>query len=598
MAVRLGNKRLLAIDWDKKDLRLALVRTKREGIELLKAVSVSIPPEVVVDDAESLGSFLREAIRQSNMSVKSALMTVPREHVVLNTLNLPPTPEDEMPALVQFQVVKELPFAAEQAVIDFAVSGGHDPKAPCTALVAAVRSDDLDFFRRLGREAGLTVERVGLRPYANVRAVLANLEDQRDKSLLVVEVGPFLTEIDVFRAGALTFSRAASAPLPELKPTTAEQIKDSRISTLPVQNLEADDATREAVGRLMVEIIRSFEAYRATDAAVSIDRIVVCGATGVEAELAQALAARFAARTELFSPERSLGLAGQRARELRGFSAPIGLAMAHDRPRLETFDFLHPKKPVSRRAKRMKKAPVAALTAVLLIAAVVTAHVRVVKPEQARVAALDAELDELLRPRKRPIERFSEQLTALEDWMDAERRWPEELVALTRSFPLAESAYIKSLDFDTKFERKGKSINYSCTMAINLRTAALGVSDELRKALEDPFDHVGSGDDKPSNANDSYRNDARIWATIPRRPAAPPDSEAGELDASAGDAVSEVAEEQVEPGPSAERRPAEPASDSARTAEPVARRASETKPAGPATPPAVNKPARPKGGRP
>jgi len=140
-----GKKKILAVDWDKNDLRMALVRAQGEGAELLKAVSVPIPPELSQDDAETFGAFLREAMRQSRISAKSTIMSVPRDQVVLNALHLPPTPDEELAALVQFQIVKELPFSAEQATIDFAVSSERDPASSCTALVAAIRNDDLTF---------------------------------------------------------------------------------------------------------------------------------------------------------------------------------------------------------------------------------------------------------------------------------------------------------------------------------------------------------------------------------------------------------------------------------------------------------------------
>ncbi|HWL92398.1 MAG TPA: pilus assembly protein PilM, partial [Phycisphaerae bacterium] len=198
----LTGKRLLAIDWDKKDLRMAMVRPRAERIELLKAVSVPLPANLAVDNAEQLGAFIREAMRQSGIGAKHALMAIPRDQVVINSLNLPPTPADDLPALVQFQVVKELPFAADQAAIDFAVPAGHDPKSGAKVLVAAVRVEELAFYKNVAREAGLTLERVGLRPYSNRQAVLASMPELAERTVLVVEVGPYLTEIDIFDKGS------------------------------------------------------------------------------------------------------------------------------------------------------------------------------------------------------------------------------------------------------------------------------------------------------------------------------------------------------------------------------------------------------------
>lgn len=519
MALSLGSKKLLAIDWDKRNLRMALVRVRAEGIELLKAVSVPIPDEVAGDDAESLGAFVREAMRQSRLGVKNVILNVPREQVVLNMMDLPPTPEEEMASLVHFQIVKELPFAADQATIDFVVCDTHDPKSRCTALVAAVRNEDLDFYRKMAKEAGLSVERIGLRPHANLTAVLASLSDPGDESTLMVEVGPLLTEIDIVQSGALTFSRAASVSLPDFGRKRAAEALDSRVSGTHIQDVEPEDEeAREAVGRLVVDVIRSFEAHRATDPAVKVDRIVVCGATGLEQQLAESLAGRFAAPAQLFSPDRALGLTPQRARELRGFSAAIGLAMGQPLKGLKSFDFLHPKKPVSKRSLRMKRAPVAVLTAVLLVAAAVTFRIRFIGPEQAKVRSLEAVIRRDQK-REKPIKEFTKKVEALQAWKDSEQRWPEVLATLTEVFPPPEEAFVTRLDLETRTKRK--SLMRASTLKIKLRTAKLGAVSGPSAALRAlGYKNVVAGQETPigmARQGDVYRFDTSLSAEIPLR---------------------------------------------------------------------------------
>ncbi len=182
-----GGKKLLTVDWDTQDLRMALVQPRANGIELLKAVSVPIPRDVDTDEPERFGAFLREAIRQSRIGNKHAVFCVPREQVVLNTINLPPSPADDLPAIILNQIARELPFSSDQASIDFALSTDHDPKSPATALVAAVRNEDIEFYRKVASEAGLSLSRIGLRPYANRQAIMACVSDASKRTVLVVE---------------------------------------------------------------------------------------------------------------------------------------------------------------------------------------------------------------------------------------------------------------------------------------------------------------------------------------------------------------------------------------------------------------------------
>jgi Tfp pilus assembly PilM family ATPase len=551
MPIKMVNKKVLAIDWDAKNLRLVLVRPRTDGIDLIKALSIPVPPEVKMDDAESLGAFIREAVRQSKVGAKIAIMSVSRDQVVLNTLELPPTTVEEAPALVQFQIAKELPFAADQATIDFAIAGEFDSKEPSKALVAAVRNEDLAFLRGVAREAGLSVERIGLRPYANLIAALYRSPDVAKQTILLVEVGPQLTEINIIAGGMLAFSRAASVTIREYGSAPAEQIEDSRIQGLRLGDLEPDDTGRETVGRLMMEIIRSVEAHRATDVTVNVDHVVVCGASGLEQQLTEALAARFAVKGDLYTPDRSLDLTPQRARELRGFSAPLGLAQGHALRGFESFDFLHPKKPISKRSIRLKKVPVAVAAVLLFFGSAFVLYWNYVRPKVQRVAALEAQV-EPMRERVESIKEFREKLEALQDWQKSEQDWPEVLLAMTEIFPGDEVAVATRAEFLTKSSSKDTVRDSNLTL--KLRTAELGQVNELSQRLREygcPL--VRTGKETPlgmRTGGGNYHFDTSIDAELPLRkepPAPQPDEDAGAGEIESPDAEDADVAEEVTP---------------------------------------------------
>lgn len=512
MKLGLGKGKLLALDWDRKTVRMVLVRPRADGVDLLKASSVEIPAAVRHDDAESLGAFIREAMSQVGISASRAMISIPRDHVVLNTLELPPMPSDELPAIVQFQITKELPFSADEAALDFAVSGVFDPKSPVSVLVAAVRREQLNFYQQVVENAGLTVERVGLRPFANLIAVTSRAQELAEKSLLIVEIGPQFTEIDIVRNGRLVFSRAALLALPEH--SVGESVVDSRIATNKAVERDEDEVTRQSVSDLMVEIVRSVEAYRATDPAVSLDHIVVCGATGLETHLTQALGARYATTSALFTPDRAMQLAASRAKELRGFNAAIGLAIGHARKGLETIDFLHPKKPVSKRDVQMRKLPVAVATALLFLGSAVTFHCRFVKPLQDQAKKLDSERAKL-KKQEEPVVKFKEQVETLEKWIDSEQHWPTVLAMLTEVFPAETEAYASRADFEISANPKTNTLD--ALMRIRFRTASLGTVNNLTAKLrESGFTNVVPGKETPNfNSQDGYRYDTNIDAIVP-----------------------------------------------------------------------------------
>lgn len=537
------SKKLLAIDWDARNLRLVLVRPRGEGVELVKAVSIPVPSDVKTDDPEAMGAFLREAMRQARISVKSAVMSIPRDQVVLNTLILPPTPPEEMPALVQFQIVKELPFAVDQATVDFAVGSGVDPKEPCGVLVAAVRNEQLTFYRQMAHEAGLSIERIGLRPYANLHAVTFRAPELKDKTVLLIEIGPQLTEIDIIQNGALVFSRAASVALPDYSGARQARYEDSRISAIEVSDREPEEVDRRPVNALMVEIVRSFEAHRATDAGVNIDQVIVCGASGFEPQLGQVLAARFATQAELYTPERALDLTAQRAKELRGFSAALGLAMSSGQGGQTTFDFLKPKRPVSKRQVRLKKVPIAAATVLLFLGAAATSYVKFVLPKQAQIKALDERI-EPKRKQAKVVRDFKAQVETLEKWRDSEQYWPEVLITLTENFPPDETAAVTRIDFESR--PKPRSSVREGRMVARLQTASLGKVNEINAKLgEWGCTDVKSPKETPIGGRREagiYMYETNVEAVLPPRPKPSANVEQSEKNGSQAESSDDVSD--------------------------------------------------------
>lgn len=517
MAVRLklAAKKLLAIDWDSRDVRVVMFRPKADGIDLLKAVSIPIQAGVSASEPEAFGAFLRAALAQANMSVKHVLLTIPRDRVVLNNLRLPPTPPDELPSMVQLQIGKELPFPADQATIDFALLGAPtDGKAGMDVLVAAVRNDYLEPYRKIAYEAGLSVDSIGLRPHGNVMAVTSG--EAAPGTMLLVEVGPSLTEIDFVRDGVPAYSRAASAGVgPSPGAVNGERIDDSRIFSFPIQDREPDETTTKAVGYVLREVVHTYEAYRATDPTVKINRIVVAGATGIETELAQALGGRFALRAELYSPEKALNLTAQRARELRGFSAVLGLAMSHARRGLTYFDFQHPKKTVTKSQRQLKKAPIAAAVAILFFGTGVASYWNTVVPRQ----KLAKDLTNHAAVQKKKFDaltKFNEKVLAVQNWQEDEQYWTDVLTDLTRVFPPDTEAYVTRLAFSTIIPARTNDRMQSVT--ISLRTASETDVNRLADNLKDlGFKDVRPGRTVHSTTHGTYQYDASITAILPER---------------------------------------------------------------------------------
>ncbi|MFH1747567.1 MAG: pilus assembly protein PilM [Planctomycetota bacterium] len=423
------SRKVLCLDWDTHAVRFVVARIGAGQMKLEDAHSHLLPDTLEPDNPQALGEFIQQMMRKHHWHYKRVVVDIPREKAVINRLELPPTPPDELAAAVRFQAIKELPFSLEEAVVDFSVMRQNENGLATEALLAAVPLDALDVVRRTCEAAGLTPARIGLRPYANLVST-RQVFGSADERVLFVDVGAAMTEIDVFAAGRLAFTRSANVTVPL---THAVPSDDSRVTTLAeaTDPAVADEALTVAVSELAVEVTRTLQAFRASDAGVVIDRLVIAGGTGIEPRLLETVKRRLGLSGELFDPTGTLEVSADEATKLRAFSAALGLAWGLGREGSLGIDFLNPKKPILPGATLKRRLRIGAAVAGVILAAAIATDITLylgcsgeLAEQRTVINGLKSKLNRALK-----IENLVEEVR---DWQH-EAIWPEHLLQVTEA---------------------------------------------------------------------------------------------------------------------------------------------------------------------
>lgn len=365
-------RKVLCLDWDKRSLRIVSASVGGGQVRLLDAHQHRIPSAIDADTPETMGAFIADALARHGLRASRVIVDVPRDKAVINRLKLPPTPLNEVAAAVRFQALRELPFPLDEAEIDYTILDRESGKLCNEVLLAAVRLETLNRIKQTCTIAGLTPVRIGLRPFANLMSA-TRLPALLERRVLFIDVGPAITEIDVFRGNNVVFSRAASVGVPF---QAGEPVSDDSRITTRAELAEIDAAEDSTVDEIVVEVTRTLQAYRAAEANATIDQIVVAGGTGVEQSLLGAIDERFGLPAMLFDPTTSLGVAATEAPKLRSFAAALGLAWGVSKDGLLDIDFLNPKRPIPTGAvlkQRVRIATIAAIGCLGALGAWVTA---------------------------------------------------------------------------------------------------------------------------------------------------------------------------------------------------------------------------------
>lgn len=396
MAGRARIKKVVAVDWDARTLRIVHAFLGKRGVKIDRLLSVPIPSGVDPASPELMGRHIRRTLDQEGISTRHAIVDIPRDQAILKTLTLPVGQPDELPGMVQIQIAKELPFPVTEAVIDFAVGPPTEGAVTGEVLVAAIRHELLEQYEATFVSAGLKLARIGLRPYANKVSVCELLKHAMPERVLFIDVRPTFMEIDVLRESALAFSRSASVVIPKefqespiLSIARGEAPGGKEAGSVGAETGLGAIAADEIVRSLVLEVSRSIEAYRAGDPGANIDHVVIGGSVGVEEALADAIAKQLDLTTESYNPASTFGWEPDEGAEASAFAASLGLVLGHAHDGALHFDFLHPKKTVSATQQRLKKAPLAAAVVVLFVAAGSVGFAEYTKADREKLERLD-----------------------------------------------------------------------------------------------------------------------------------------------------------------------------------------------------------------
>lgn len=429
---RWSGRRLVAVDLDSRQLRIVSVRRQGGRLRIEKLNCRPMPDGMDIADPKAVGVLLGEALEEMRLGSVGMVMSVPRGQAILKSLSLPPgTPPAEYASMVQFQMGKELPFRAEDAVIDFTTESHYDIEddrqdAPggSSVLVGAVRLQVVDYYRQLAQSAGVKLKRLGLRSYANRRCVEACTLLGRGERVAIVHVTSDETEIDVLVDGSLAFSRSAAVRVPP-----AGQDNLSKLA---------------AAGAVVREVSLSLQSYHAAESGEEISRVLLAGGTGIEGLVAENLPAAVGVGCEMLKPSVALGLGEDESADTSAFIAALGLALDQTEAGDLPFDFLNPRRPpVQRDVRKIRIVAAAAGAAVILLAAVVAGGVWV-HGKQAHVVALRKQRKDLEKE-VRKVRALRKRVETGESWMSDRRIWLDHWAQLSGLFPGCTDVYITSL---------------------------------------------------------------------------------------------------------------------------------------------------------
>ena len=332
-----------------------------------------------------------------------------RQDVEIKLLSLPPAPDDELPDMVRFQSQREL-SAADSASIDFLPLAG-DASKPRTVLAAALNAKARTFAETAAATCGIKLIRICLHGAAAGACISPNGAD----GAILVEHRGNQAELVATDARGVRFLRSIRIPEHDGAEALAVELKRS-LTLLPGQvGIAPEDIYIACDDEFFKGFATTWRARGNHELSRVVVRDLVNSPTSIEHN----------------SVVENLGL--------------VGALLEYAGGRAASFDFANPRKAAAKpdQTKHYRIAAILGVGAVAASALVFLAELR------RRDNLNDALRTQMRSTEKRLVELAPEMARheKMSAWKKGDVVWLDELAALSKKLPNAESVAVKSVTF-------------------------------------------------------------------------------------------------------------------------------------------------------
>ncbi|MEI7621178.1 MAG: type IV pilus assembly protein PilM [Candidatus Moraniibacteriota bacterium] len=282
---------------DLSDLSIKLIKLERMGSEddITSYGSVALPIGAISDgeikkqdQVVAAIKKLLESSRPKKVKTKKVICSLPETKAFLRIISIPKMNESEIVEAVKWEMEANIPLPLEQVYYDWqqVTEALTAEKDKLSLLVVAVSRKTVDAVIAVVEATGLEVVGLEIESIAQARSLLS--EDDRKKTVLMVDIGDRRTSFSIVKEGAVCFT--SSVPL------SGQSLSDNISKGMAISFEEAEkikfeygvgsDFKNDALFGLVRPILENFsqEIERSIDFYLSslkysqnVDKIIICG---------------------------------------------------------------------------------------------------------------------------------------------------------------------------------------------------------------------------------------------------------------------------------------------------------------------------------
>src|SRR5512143_2407476 len=322
------SKLAVGLDIGSSSVKLVQLKEKKGGFQLLAFGAAPLPPEAIVDGAlmnsAAIVQAIQELVAQQKVKAKEVAIGVRGHSVIIKKISMPRMSQEELDESIQWEAEQYIPFDVKDVNIDTQIlTPEGDAAGQMDVLLVAAKKDMINDYTSVCAEAGLTATVVDVDAFAVQNAFEANYDAHPDESVVLVNVGAAVTNINILAKGTTAFTRditmGGNAFTEEIQKQLnisydeAEALKvGGQGETDAVVPQEVERVIQGVADQLGGEIQRSLDFFASTSPGSAVSRVYLSGGSARIPALFKVIEARAGVPVEVLNPFKNIEIDNRR----------------------------------------------------------------------------------------------------------------------------------------------------------------------------------------------------------------------------------------------------------------------------------------------
>src|ERR687884_1500276 len=208
------SKLALGLDIGSSSVKMVQLKDAKRGYVLDAFGVAPLRPGALVDGARRNSTAIVEAIRQLiaqyKLKNRDAAIGVSGHSVIIKKISMPKMTQEELEESIQWEAEQYIPFDVKDVNIDVQILTAADQDTgtgQMDVLLVAAKKDMINDYTSVVGEAGLAPVVVDVDAFAVQISFEVNYEAPRNETVVLINAGASVCNINVLASGFTTFTR-------------------------------------------------------------------------------------------------------------------------------------------------------------------------------------------------------------------------------------------------------------------------------------------------------------------------------------------------------------------------------------------------------